>query len=1395
MDIQQLDAALPISDKGLTLTTSSVGGLLSAFLTNICGGSLAIAGATKSVGATSVTISGTASLLNADSMTVNAVFALQGDGSVVATLDWTLPSNWTFSTSLPALPPFIDAQIVTPTMSLLDQLLLSNSRFVATTAPGKDPATGAPLAAGLNFISTITPSDAFGLFQTLLDGKGSLTIAGSILLPQDKAVTPPLPEDIEAWETTWPVPGIMLSVLLNADLSLDALRVHDLVLRIYSPTDATWLAANPSYAPALAVSGTIDVPSAGISGAVTAAITVGANALSLDCDFTGATVDKLEKLSDLVNGPDLATILPQPVQAALASITIESASIGLTGTLSAAAVDYVTLVADLPGVTWTLLSEPITIAASGIYAQFMAATPFTADRQLSVSLGGNVDLAGASFDVVTEYPGFETSLSLAAETSIPLKQIFTKLVPVLPAPPDLSVETMSLDVVPGTSYAFSARMADDPPWTLAIGPASMSIGAVTVDIADAQASGATGAFGGTLEFGGGIEVSVNYQTPGAFIIRGDFPQLKLSQLIAELDQIGVTLPSGFDIELDQAFALIEEQDSNLTLSAAAMVDKVGLVALTAQKSAQWGFAAGVQLGNGTISSLPGFGPLAAIESFLGLEEVLVIVSSIDQTGFSFPDMAQFQAPPLSGHSIKLPAQASGVVRGVNIYAALSVANNAGFKLLAGYLGVKLDGTVGITLSVSAPDPGTNSKLFLSVDTQINASTKLDGELGVLLLNNDPGAFLSATVKTSIQSQPVSFNVTAIVLPTGVLISGTMTGTITFSPVTLNNVAIEVGIDDAEIPSLGFAATIDIEDFESSIAIFFDSTDPSKSMFAGAVSDVTLLSIATAIAGQNNVPSPLDKALAMFGLKGIGAFTMPATASAALDGRDLTAIRAAFAQGGVTLPASDEQIFFVVNTAGSVWHLTDLSQMLHYELQAGSGKIAVALEPQFYCAPQATTIGVLPPFPEAIRVTAEIDEFLIKTQMDIEISPSTGISATAGLAPIVLFSANLFSITGKSQSGGPEVSLSTYAQPSQSDPQLRQPHFLLTGAVNLLGVAKESLYISVGENGLAFDFSETDGPVQFDLTATISSGLALSAGGSVTIGINEGFEASFAGVDLGHIGVDVSVSATLAVSASASGGSASVQGKFDFEGLHLSIPKITLDITGPALAHLADTIWDAVKSAIEGVLGDADQWLNWVKNSIVSGAVTAAEAVGNVLAKAYGMAADEIIDKTKNILGYTLDGVTQALNGAGVAAQVAADALVNAGYSVADVAVSIGKWFSAPHIDFSFGHIDTPAGPHADTPLIPHLDTPGAPHVDTPGAPHVDVSPVHADFGTHADSGSGFFHWDTSVGHADSAITPHVDTPVYPHIDTPLYPHVDTPQEAHVDTHVPPHVDTGTHIDT
>ncbi|MEO8379479.1 MAG: hypothetical protein ABI779_07425 [Acidobacteriota bacterium] len=1003
---------------------------------------------------------------------------------------------------------------------------------------------------------------------------------------------------------------------------------------------------------------------------------------------------------------------------------------------------------------------PLTIAGA---AKSVGTSAVTVDGNASLLSATGIPIS-AVFTLSDGSVSVTLTWSPPDGTTIPLQQVFSTLAPVLPAPPDLTIDSFAVTAASGSTYSFVASMADNPPWTIEAGPGSMTVSSVTVEVDEASGSGASGTFTGTLDFGGDIELPMKLATPGTFEIRANFPDVQLSQLIAQLNRIDVTLPADFDLDLSQAFALIQENGSAFTFSAASNVNGTGIVALTAEKTSDWGYAAGVQLGDGTASSLPGFGALSAIESFVGLEEVLVILSSLDDPGFTFPDLSQFDAPSLSG-SVTLPSQANGVVRGVNVYAQLSAANNAGLKLLADYLGVKLDGSVGITLSVSAPDPSASSKLFFTVGTDINGSTRLDGELGVLLVNDDPGAFLNGTVTTSIQGQPATFTVTAIVLPTGVLISGTMQGTIDFSPVTLSNVAIEIGIDEAGVPSLGFAATIDVADFESSIAIFFDSADPSKSMFAGAIDDVTLLSVAQVIAGQNDIPSVISDALQQFGLTGLGTFQMPASMSDSLNQRDLDAIRGAFAAGGVNLPAGDSDVFFVVNSPGSLWHLTDLSTMLHYELKADGGSIDVALQPQIYCAPQATTIGAFS-FPQAIRVIAEVDELLIQTRLNIDISPSTGISADVSLAPITLLDPNVFSITGNGPNGGPDLSLSTFTNLAQPDQNKQQPHFFLSGDVHLLGVDATSILVSISRDGLVFNINETAGPTQFALNGTLSSDLALTVGGSATIGINEGFEASVAGVDLGYVGVDVSVSAGVNISVSASGATATVDGSFEFEGLTLQIPSITLDVSGPALANLADTIWNAVQSAIASVLSDASRWLDWVKNGIVSGAATAAAAVGNVLATAYNYTADQIADATKNVLGYTIDGVTQALNGAGVAAQDAANALLQAGYAVGDVATAIGKWFIALHADFSLGHIDTPSGPHVDTPTVPHIDTGGGVHVDT--------SPVHTDFST---------------------IVAHVDFDITPHIDIPVIPHIDTPSALHIDTQIPPHVDTGTHIDT
>jgi hypothetical protein len=1360
MDIHQLDQDLPVVDGTLTLTTSSVNGLLNDFLTQDNAGQPLIIESAHKVVTTEVVVDGTVSYLNIANAPIHAVFSIQSDSSVLAVMTITLPSGWTFGTSFTALPPF-DEQGDTA-LDVLDQMVLTGPYFVITTAAGTD-ASGAPLQPGLNFIAQTDPTGLSGLFASLLGGRRTTYLLyGTIAMPVAGIITPPLLPKQLPWDATWAVPGIALQASLGTTFTLSSLSVTDLVWRVYSPTDATWLASNPSYSPILAVTAEMAVPSASISADVTAAVILSASTVVLEANFNGVTVGTLANLADLVHGSDLDTILPPHVASQIDSVAVEWASVSVSGSLSADAVDYVVVEVGLPNVQWPV-SDLFTV--TGIGAYFTVLSPFTSARALAVAISGQIVSAGVTLDIVTQYPGFATLAEGSAE--VPLQQVFTAIGSTLPAPPELNVDVLQISIIPGQQYRFTVRAADDPPWTLEIGSVPMTIGSVTVDVWDGG-QGLQGTFGGTLEFDDNIETSIVYSTPGSFTIRAEFPQIDLSEIIQRLDQIGVTVPSGFDITFDQSYILIEDDGGNLTFSVATLIDTLGLVALTAQKSGgQWGFAAGVQLQTGGLSSIPGLGPLAKLESFVGLEQILLLVSSLTDPGFTFPDMADFDAQPLQGQSMPIPPQANGVVQGINLYAQLNAATDAGLQLLAKYLGIKLDGSVGIALSVSAPDPLTNTKLFITVNANINSNTQVTGQLGVGVQGGDFEVFLTATLKTTIQSQPATFTLGAFVLPTGALIAGTMQGTIQFAPVQLSNVAIAVGIDDAGIPSLGFAATIDVDDFESSIAIFFDSTDPTKSMFAGSVDNVNLLQVADAIAGQNNIPADLSAVLAQFSLTGQQLFTLPATIVTSLDNRDIAAITAAFAQGGVTLPSAFDQIFFVVNTAGSLWHLTDLSTMNHYELTLQQSGVNVAMPPQIYCAPQTTFIGSLK-YLQGVHIIADIDAYLVKADIQVEIQAGTGIAATVTADPIQIYSANVFTVTGAGGQGGPTLSLATFQQPNEPDPKLQPPHFLLSGGMQILGAeSSASIYVYITSSGLQFEFSEqVAGAVSVDLKGSVSSSGGLQVSGSITVGIDDTFD----GGALGTIHVTTTVNGSATLTATFGGAQATAQGSFQFGGLSSpTIPPTTLDVTTAALANLPSTLWTQIVDILNKALLDSTQWLKWLAGKIVQGAGQTPDAVGKILVDVYHLGGLDIIKQTSSILNYGIDDVTSALDGAGISAQDAANFLAQAGYSTADIIKAIEEVFSGQgHIDFSFGHVDTPAGPHTDT---SHADGAG-PHVDGNHAdttPHVDAKKwgIHTDFqkhvdgsGPHIDQGS---HVDKGIPHVDGAVPPHGDTST--HIDS------------------------------
>lgn len=1401
MDIHTLDQDIPIIGGKLTLTATSLPGLsLEPLLLAYNNDQpLIISAAHKDVRGHAVIVSGSAPLPRAPSLPVTATFTLDTAGTPVVEVRFTLigkkpePTSWRFSTSFPQIPLALDyARSVTlPLLNLYDELQLSDAAFVLTTQAGKDQATGVPLVPGLNFVAALNPQGLLGLFDTLAGGKKQVTLYGPIVVPTTGQVTAELPPQTYPWQTSWPVPGILLQADLGIDVTIAKLSFHNCTLRLYTPLSNEWLDANASYEPIVAVTGTLQIPSANVSVEALVEVTRNYDYASIVGIFQGVSLDNLSRLVDLVNGNDLFDLLPDAVKKpalALGGLSLEQAGLVCTDRLSADAVASVFLSLGLPTLQWAVFPGVI---VDNVFVTCLVDSPFVAQqRSVSAQVGGTIDIGGVLLDVITQVPDFTVWAELQDEAVLPLKAFFQSFVPELPAPPDLQIGEAQLVLTPGSSYDFTARMMDDPPWMLDLGPVPLMLGNVELSLSR-QASGTTqGSFTATLTIGD-LELTTMYTLPGDFVLRADLPEVNLSALIALLNEIALPLPTGFDIDLKQASVLIERVASDLTFTAAADIATLGLLAFTVQRQGTWGFALGVDLSLSGLSALPGLAVLAPFEQFVGLDTLMLVVSSFDgPVGFQFPDMANFTLPSIGNRKIQLPRQAGGLVRGLNIYAQLRTSSSAGFRALATYLGLQLDGTVGITLAVSLPDPATNSKLFLSVSMEMQKGTTLVGELGGLLQGGEIGVFLTAVVRTQVQSQPLEFDVMAVVLENGVLISGTMQGTIHFGPVQLSNLALVVGLDFEGIPSLGIAATLDVSTFDSSLAVFFDSVNPAKSLLAGALSNVTLLDIARSLAGQQDIPAGLDTVLGLIGLKELKAFSMPASLATALDNRDLQAISTAFAQyGSISIPGTSDRVLLVSNERGSVWHLTDLSTMQHYHLGLQGASVAVTLEPQLSLVPETTFIGSLQ-YPQGFDITAEIDYVLIQAQIKILVSATQGIAADVDLAPIVLLGQDFFSLTGAGGQGGPHLSLATYRQPELSDPQRRDPHFLLAGNLRLLGADLAGISLLVSEHGLAFEISSQTTPFLFvQLHGNCDSLSHFDAGGSIVVGINRSLDLGV----LGSLSVHVDVNGTLAITYTGAGASASFQGGFVFQGIQCNIPALSLDVNSPALQNIAETLWSQIVDIISKLLKNPDQWLAWVHDAIIVGAGQTAEQVGHILVSVYQLSADEVAGKTRQILGYTIDGVSQALKGAGCTANDAVNALKDVGYQAADIATAVGAVFPSVHADVNVGHIDTPAGPHLDTPTT-HLDVPRT-HVDS--TTHADLPGSHIDSGIHADTP----HVDSPVGtivphgdahtHTDQNVTPHGDS--NPHVDQTTTPHGDT-STPHGDSQIPPHGDTTSHVD-
>ncbi|MFN8491635.1 MAG: hypothetical protein U0350_28815 [Caldilineaceae bacterium] len=1232
MTYQELRAALQINNQQVTITGGALTPNISDLLRNCYANqplilSAAEPGPGDDIDET-VVITGKSSFLNIADLVVQARFSLDTQGEVQATLKYTLigdlsrANDWKFSRSFPDLPTlfnFQDGGLRSP----LDDLRLFNTYFVVTTYAHQESEFQIGLTSGINFVSKLTPSGILGILESTLGQTNPLILYGTIHLPKPTDVTLPLKPFQYPWDGSCTAPGIHLQAVLGVDIRLQQMVLNQTIFRMYSPLSTAWLTTNQTFTPLLAYTGLLTIPSAAISVQMTALMLPGSSDLEFIGNFQGVTVKNLANLLDIAGPSNLNTTLPAPIKSqieslgdTLSDLALTYAAVELELDQSGMAILGTSFIIELP-LHWAVWDDP-QILVSKLDAYFAIDDPFHSPV-FSVLLMGDCEIEGVPVKICAgDVGGFTVYAELGEAQTIPLKKLMATYAPDVPAPSDLTVDRLTVTLSPANYYAMSAALAQKPqPWVIEVGPKNLTISDVNLAFAKQKGGALSGSFGGTIAFADDVALVARYDIPGDIIIRGDFPQVKLSQLLDKICDQRLDLPSKFDIDFVNSSVLMQKQGANYCFQFGTQVEGVGSFAFQAQRAeAGWGFALGLDVSHGKASTIAGLEELQRFEEFFALQKLLLVVSSLDDPGFTFPDLAAFNNPVITSKKLQLPASVNGVQKGFNLYAQTRLDGNEQLKQLGQLLGVSPELVLDAALSVSVP-PTQNSRFAIGIEGKIN-NMLFQGSCGAGLQGGDFYLFgrgmLTTTLNTK-TNEKAQISGSLIVVPDGMFLSGTYQGPpVQFDVVQLTNLALEVGIDWEGIPSLGIAATIDIEKFDSSVAIFFNSADPQKSLFAGSVSDLSLQDVVATLVGvipeaSGEDVKKLEAVLAKVTIKGTSTFTIPGELSEALDKRDLTKVAPAFqTNGGVKIPTNINSVLLTVNQSGEMWSLTDKTtpNLRHYQLRKQGASIQVGLEAQIYCAPEDTQIGDLPLFRQGFFINGKLEFFDFVAAGQVDINPNLGIAIDTQMDPLVVFSDYLLRIAGYNGAGGPVLSLSTYTRTSlplpppkpEMEKEFKAPHFFLSGQIKLLEVIAQDVFVDISANGLAFDLKRDLIPgTAFDIHGHIGGPRDFGAGGSVSLGLDVNLDFGA----LGRLAINVKGGGSLDVGYDGNQAWARLNDAFfEFQSHHYNLGKLELQIGQKPLENLGKTMLVAIEKFFKNFFNDAQTWLIWVKANFITG---------------------------------------------------------------------------------------------------------------------------------------------------------------------------------------------------
>ncbi|MEM0996635.1 MAG: hypothetical protein AAGN35_06135 [Bacteroidota bacterium] len=1018
-------------------------------------------------------------------------------------------NEWKFSKSFPDLPQVVDAAqpiafdratgateqtFIYP----LDQYYFYHSRLVLTSWTIKDSEFDVRLHWGINFLSYLKPEGALGVLTNVFQYTPRLSVHGTIRLPQSEE-TPQ--SQFAAYygrkalqQYPWEVqdqferglPGILLRIGLDLSYPLVEGKIQFSAdeLLIYTPLNTAWIerCTNPRFEPTQAYTGAIALPEADLSLDMVSEFEYGIDALAVRGQFEGFSLNNFAQLAGLTGSEaDPIASLPDIIRDVgdeLGSLELMSFHLGIAyPDPSAITLESAVFQVGMPELKLEIFEGLFEL--NGLSAMFDFSYPFVVPgpepspfaRQMEIVVQAGMEVAQVPFAVSAAYSqGFAFYASLSQRQSLPLTDILRTYAPGVPAPAEVGLDLLRFSIAPGEAYSMALALANGPhPMRIPVGPTDLVVSDITMGLHRPQNGSTTGTLSGTTQIGDLVTLHIAYDLPGDIIIRSLIREVSLMDLLGELTNQLIPAPPGFDLTLQNCSLLMEKRGVNYNFQLVTEVEDFGSFALEVRKvGSKWGAATGLNLTQGTPSALPGLGVFRALEDAVALQRFMFVLSSFEAPNFQFPDLAQFNNPHLSSTSVPLPASAGGLVAGLNVYASWQLdTDQKEMQLLRDILGLAPE--LDVTLQLGK-NPARDASLFLNFDTQL-AGQPLSAQFGLVLNEGKPELFLAGYLFSKLQGQRCRFDVGMSLVTGGIYFAGSMQGAVDFGPFTLSNLALALGFNWAGIPSFGFAGSLNLPDFQTSVALMLDSTDPTKSLLAGAISDISLADITTLIAGAA-VPEDIAEVLESIAVSGTRPFALPAALHPAFDERDLPAVAAAFLQyGKAPIPETDSHVLLVTNRRGESWSLTDqVNNLRHYQIERVGEELIVTQNAQLYLAPARTQIGNLQ-FPQGFFLNGALSLLGLTWTTQIDVREGRGAAASSNLdQKLVLVSPRFFQLSDVAEKTGPSFSMATFVQPEVEDPVRRLPHLVLDGLVCVSGLKTHAL-VSATRNGFVLDVGQ------------------------------------------------------------------------------------------------------------------------------------------------------------------------------------------------------------------------------------------------------------------------------------------------------------------------------------